>query len=363
MLNITDVLEEAPNVLVTGCPASQAVDLVMTEYPVVPESVAPHSASPECLPVWADHDVLAEMLSTCNNPQTLLAALEFSSDLEVVHTVLANPATPRTPEVVALTRTHAEAVTEWLSHRFAQHYLGPRRGEFDRHMHADVLEILERDGGTQVLADLSREGLVVDMGDLRHRDDTFFSPAVAERVNRILTRHVGERSCVSRAKGADGDLVISAQPGIVELCDLVGKHPSKLTDEERARVQELIKEASTDELPRAARKAVLVAAAPTLSLETLRSLTWPDIGMADLPMEPTAEYPTAWSRDWAAQGLHPVPELRMVETSWQLAADAGAAVWDELGDNREAWIMVLRLIEDGWDGSLQDLIETAEASA
>lgn len=370
MLDIKDALESGPNAFVSALPAGHAVDLVMSQYGDLTESSAPHASSPACLQDWVNSDNLYLNLSSCTNPETLLVAFERYTSDRIRRVVVTNPATPRTAEVVAATQDLASRGPKTFFEVFAEAYLSVRRAEFDRDTHRDLVDTLENEGALfserggldLLLAGLEATSSILYLIDNRLADDHLFSPAWATEINTTLDRLIMTRSKFVTGRHSDGSLMVDpSEVHSNDLADLLGRHPNSMSSYEKDQLRDLIMD-PRDYVTSSREEFVLRLGAHALTLDDLQNLPLQWASLRDLTAEPQPEITDTWAEEWAQSGLEPLNKVRVGELPWTLARSAGRELYARMGDDKDAWVTALSLIDDGWDGTLGELAGTATAT-
>lgn len=365
MLDLSDVLETAPNALVSGLPASASVDLVLTQHPDVGETELPHTGSPDCFDAWENFDIaLEETLHTCVNPGTLLAALDRYTDHRIRASILTNPATPRTPEVMDETKRFAADAASDLATGFARHYTNHGQTSYSPTAHADLRDALLCLNEDELHDDILKMlGISLSLTDCRIPYDTFFPEANAARLDEKVTNLLREHYEIIIDRKADGTLVLNPLPGVeTQLFRLVGRHPETLTEEEADTVREELLSLSNRH-PEIRPDSLLGRLGHNcLHLADFTDNAWlAHAHLSNMAGEPTAA-PARWLSEWIEQGL--MDDLMSVsEVPWGLARAVGQEAWAVFGDNPSAWALFLSFIQEGWDGTLQELLETVQSAS
>lgn len=368
MLDFSQELETAPNAFVSALPAGAAVDFVLSELTNIGESNQPHMASPACLDAWERTDyALKDALHTCANPETLLAAFERYDDDQLMGTVLTNPATPRTTEVAEATAGFEAAV---LLQAFCEHYAGPRRAAFDPAVHADLrAALVAAHTPTEIATSISAAlSMTAHMGEYQIPFDSFFPTGVADVVDNEVSLELYRHHRLIAGRKAEGTLEIrpatTLGPSSAELPELLGRPAQSLTPTEADRLRELI---IGQEDPQDWN--LLPALSARLGHHVLRLSDFDEVDWLrdlDLPYiagEPTPGLTPRWVQDWLDNGLLAGPSNAVDELPWDLLRAAGEKAWDRLGDNASAWALLLAFLNEGWDGTYDELLETIIATA
>lgn len=368
MLDFSQELETAPNAFVSALPAGAAVDFALSELTNIGESNQPHMASPACLDAWERTDyALKDALHTCANPETLLAAFERYDDHQLLSTVLTNPATPRTAGVAEAT---ANFDAGELLQAFSEHYAGPRRADYDPAAHADLRDALvaahtPAEIATSIAAAFSASA---HMGAYQIPFDTFFPTSVADVVDSEVSLELYRHHRLIAGRKADGTLEIrpatTSDPSCAELLELLGRPPRTLSEAEIDRLRELI---ISQEDPQDWNLLPSLSARlghHVLRLSDFDEVNWlSDLDLPYIAGEPTPGRTPRWVQDWLGNGLLAGPSNAVDELPWDLLRAAGEKAWNHLGDNASAWALLLAFLNEGWEGTYDELLETVLATA
>ena len=359
MIDLTEILHTAPNVFVSGLPESAAVDLVMSRSDAYLESLAPHNASPAVL---ADTQMPIErFLVSCTNPATLAAAAEWD---RVPAEVLANPATERSERVRSLTATMAGSGE--LAKAFSSIFAGPRRVEYDRETHADLLEALEADPGIlgYELDAVFGFGAEEDFAPYADTGDLFSNNELNARIRDMATRGLHRTMGRIDSEGTQLGKHLALVLDDPELSNLLATDPLQADAQTLAELRDAVAASGPDSPdlgPSTAHAAVAALSHWVLGLDAAGR--FPDVAAVEAAM-PRADISPVWAREWIDRGLL-ADDVgpTYVELPWVVAAEAGRYLWETLGDNQDAWVVALELCSERWDGTIQDLASTAAAAA
>lgn len=346
-------VRDDPLLFVTGLPASPAVDFLLS-FPVTRPCALEYHTHAGSLATLRRH---RPRVAACQNPNTLLHALErppARAGKQFLPRLLTNPATPRTDEV----RRHTQSLPiDQLLNAFCLQYSSPRRSEFHRRTHTDLLQLVE-----QAPEELLRPAV-------EEASWHFSSSSIDPRTPRprllIGAGLVGlEDSSLGSlgpplsklgSVGTDGTFRVT---GLVEerLARWLSHRPGTLTE-----VEVKASSALLSDLVRSGHR--LAPGAAYLGAYMLDH--WQ---VTELDLErilPSHPYPGPVSVErWAHTALGTTnPPPWVADATPTLAKAAGHFAAERLGlEDVSSWSMLVELLQDGWDGTFKQAVDTVSAT-
>lgn len=360
---LRDQLEYDPMLFVTGLPASPAVDYMMSLPCDLPASnpAVIHEASFEGL------QDLPSRVASCMNPDTLLQVVERTeaSGSRSSHALqveaLTNPCTPRTDLVQRRTLEFLTNRPERLAAPFARYYATARSTQYDRDTHADLLYAISHVTANSLTTALL--GAAWNVGSAAVNDPRFERPRLFDDLlQSVFDSHL-QREHASR-KNEDTDLPVEI-PGFPVLSELLNRRPDSLTADEQATAVQLLHEY---------RSQGTSAALPGLAVWLLDHHELSHPGAQPPHHPPVAPYPGPMVVERWARSLVEDPEggelslrtspSRPEPDPGPIAKAAGHMAAERFGmEDTALWATMVNLLEEGWEGSIVELLDTVAATA